>query len=199
MKYSFLVLAAFSSIVPRAVAGQGNTTNSAANSAADSVSKSETNSVAESGADSVAKSETDSAGKPGVNSTTDSETTQEKWLGILVSGSCTPEQAAAESAECVKEAPGEKLALYDDAHRVMYSLEPQGKIAAHLGDLVTVRGTLHEHVIQGATVEVMPIGLAVGQKAPQFSARDQFGKVQTLETLKGRNGTVLLFFRSADW
>jgi peroxiredoxin len=43
------------------------------------------------------------------------------------------------------------------------------------------------------------IGLEVGQKAPEFSARDQFGGEQTLETLKGPKGTVLLFFRSADW
>jgi peroxiredoxin len=45
----------------------------------------------------------------------------------------------------------------------------------------------------------MTLGLAVGQRAPAFSMRDQFGRVQTLETLKGTNGTVLLFFRSADW
>src|SRR3989442_8883185 len=37
--------------------------------------------------------------------------------------------------------------------------------------------------------------IAVGQRAPAFSLRDQFGRVQTLDTLKGRNGTVLLFFR----
>jgi len=43
------------------------------------------------------------------------------------------------------------------------------------------------------------IGLAIGLKAPAFSARDQFGRQQTLETLKGPKGTVLLFFRSADW
>ena len=40
---------------------------------------------------------------------------------------------------------------------------------------------------------------AVGQKAPAFSIRDQFGHEQSNETLKGPNGTVLLFFRSADW
>jgi peroxiredoxin len=50
-----------------------------------------------------------------------------------------------------------------------------------------------------ASIELMSIGLAVGQKAPAFSIRDQFGRTQTLETLKGTNGTVLLFFRSADW
>jgi peroxiredoxin len=39
----------------------------------------------------------------------------------------------------------------------------------------------------------------VGQKAPPFTAHDQFGHSQSLDTLKGANGTVLLFFRSADW
>jgi cytochrome oxidase Cu insertion factor (SCO1/SenC/PrrC family) len=43
------------------------------------------------------------------------------------------------------------------------------------------------------------IGLAVGQRAPEFSLRDQFGHMQTNKTLKGPKGTVLLFFRSADW
>jgi len=43
------------------------------------------------------------------------------------------------------------------------------------------------------------IGLPVGQKAPAFAAHDQFGHEQSNETLKGSHGTVLLFFRSADW
>ena len=42
-------------------------------------------------------------------------------------------------------------------------------------------------------------GPAVGRPAPAFRARDQFGREQTLETLAGPNGLVLLFFRSADW
>jgi len=32
-----------------------------------------------------------------------------------------------------------------------------------------------------------------------FAAIDQFGQRISNETLKGTNGTVLLFFRSADW
>lgn len=44
-----------------------------------------------------------------------------------------------------------------------------------------------------------PFGLEVGQNAPAFSSRDQFGHEQSNETLKGSDGTVLLFFRSADW
>jgi hypothetical protein len=43
------------------------------------------------------------------------------------------------------------------------------------------------------------IGLPTGEKAPAFSLRDQFGRKRTLESLKGSKGTVLLFFRSADW
>lgn len=43
------------------------------------------------------------------------------------------------------------------------------------------------------------IGLQVGQRAPAFTSRDQFGHDQSIETLRGSNGTVLLFFRSADW
>lgn len=121
------------------------------------------------------------------------------WSGILASSSCNADEAFNESPECNKNVPGAKLALYDDTTRVMYGLEPQESVTAHLGDAVTVRGTLDGETIQVASVEGMSIGLAVGQKAPAFSLRDQFGRVQSLETLKGANGTVLLFFRSADW
>jgi hypothetical protein len=40
---------------------------------------------------------------------------------------------------------------------------------------------------------------AVGTRAPTFKAHDQFGHEQTIESLAGPNGVVLLFFRSADW
>jgi hypothetical protein len=39
----------------------------------------------------------------------------------------------------------------------------------------------------------------VGRPEPAFALPDQFGHQQTNETLKGSSGTVLLFFRSADW
>jgi len=44
-----------------------------------------------------------------------------------------------------------------------------------------------------------PIGLQVGQRAPAFASRDQLGHDQSIQTLEGSSGTVLLFFRSADW
>ena len=43
------------------------------------------------------------------------------------------------------------------------------------------------------------VGLEIGQQAPAFALPDQFGQEQSNETLKGSKGTVLLFFRSADW
>ena len=121
------------------------------------------------------------------------------WSGVLVISACNADEAFNESPECFKNVPRARIALYDDTNRLMYSLEPQDKITGHLGDTVTVRGTLDEDTINVASTEPMSIGLAVGQKAPTFSARDEFGRVQTLDTLKGPNGTVLLFFRSADW
>jgi hypothetical protein len=121
------------------------------------------------------------------------------WSGTLVSSSCNADEAFGEVPDCTKNVPGAKLALLDDTDRVMYGLEPQESVTAHLGDSVTVRGTLDGPTIQVASVELMAIGLAVGQKAPAFSLHDEFGQVQTLDTLKGTNGTVLLFFRSADW
>ena len=116
-----------------------------------------------------------------------------------MSSACNADEAFNESPECKKNVPGARLALYDDTTRVMYTLEPQKSVTAHLGETVTVRGTLNQDAIQVATVELMTIGLAVGDKAPAFSLHDQFGRTQTLGTLKGSNGTVLLFFRSADW
>jgi hypothetical protein len=43
------------------------------------------------------------------------------------------------------------------------------------------------------------VGLEIGQQAPTFALADQFGHTHSNETLKGPKGTVLLFFRSADW
>jgi hypothetical protein len=128
-----------------------------------------------------------------------SAATSGSWSGMVISSACNADEAFNESPECIKNLPGAKLSLYDDTNRVMYGLEPQKSVLAHLGDTVTVRGTLDGETIQVASIQPMSIGLAVGEKAPAFSMRDQFGRVQSLNTLKGRNGTVLLFFRSADW
>lgn len=53
-----------------------------------------------------------------------------------------------------------------------------------------------------AIVVAMPAMAAipdVGDTAPAFSARDSSGKPQSLRSLAGLKGTVVLFFRSAEW
>ena len=122
------------------------------------------------------------------------------WSGVIINSGCTADEAFAEAAKCTAKIPGTKLVLYDDTTRQMFNIDPEDKTAGHLGDAVTVRGTLDGNTIRGASVELLTdIGLAVGQKAPAFSLRDQFGREHTLESLKGPHGTVVLFFRSADW
>jgi hypothetical protein len=123
------------------------------------------------------------------------------WSGVIINNNCSADEAFAEAAKCTeKDVHGAKLVLYDDTTRQMYNLDPQDQAIGHLGDSMSVTGTLDGDTIHVASLKMhTSIGLAVGQKAPAFSARDQFGWQQTLETLKGPKGTVLLFFRSADW
>lgn len=122
------------------------------------------------------------------------------WSGVIINSGCTLDEAFAEAAKCTDKVPGVKLVLYDDTTRQIFDLDPQDKAIGHLGDGVTVAGTLEGNAIHVSSLELLTaIGLPVGQKAPAFSLADQFGHEQTLESLKGPHGTVLLFFRSADW
>ena len=45
----------------------------------------------------------------------------------------------------------------------------------------------------------MDLGPKVGQALPSFEATDQAGRARNFASLKGPNGLVLVFFRSADW
>jgi hypothetical protein len=42
-------------------------------------------------------------------------------------------------------------------------------------------------------------GPEVGHQVPAFAAQDQEGRTQTLKSIMGPNGAILVFFRSADW
>jgi hypothetical protein len=122
------------------------------------------------------------------------------WSGVILNSGCTSDEAFAEAAKCTERVPGTELVLYDDTTRRIYDLAPQTQAVGHLGDSVTVHGVLGANTIRVSSLELLTsIGLAVGQKAPAFTTRDQFGHEQTLESLKASHGTVLLFFRSADW
>ena len=121
------------------------------------------------------------------------------WSGVIINSGCTADEAFAELDKCYDKRGG-KVSLYDDTTRQIYELDAQAQAARYFADSVTVEGTLQGNTIQVAQIrKLTSFGLEVGQKAAAFSARDQFGREQTLETLKGPRGTVLLFFRSADW
>ena len=50
-----------------------------------------------------------------------------------------------------------------------------------------------------AAIDTSKIGPAVGATVPAFSGTDQFGQAHTLASSYGPKGTMLVFFRSADW
>ena len=123
------------------------------------------------------------------------------WSGIVINSDCTADEAFAESPKCTENrGAAAKLSLYNDTTRAIHALNPQDQAVSLLGESVTVEGTLENNAIAVTSIKKLTdIGLQVGQKAPSFSARDQFGHEQSLAGLKGSKGTVLLFFRSADW
>jgi len=122
------------------------------------------------------------------------------WSGVIVNASCNADEAFAETAKCTAETLGALLALYDDTIRQLFVLDPQEPARGHLGENVTVKGSLDGSTLHVDSLRLFAeVGLKPGQKAPDFSAMDQFGRTQTLETLRGLRGTVLLFYRSADW
>jgi peroxiredoxin len=54
---------------------------------------------------------------------------------------------------------------------------------------------------QGARidVDVSALGPQVGERVPDFRLFDHTGQQQTLQSIMGRRGAMLVFVRSADW
>ncbi len=50
-----------------------------------------------------------------------------------------------------------------------------------------------------AAPDVTTLGPQIGEQVPEFSLSDQAGRRQTLRSLMGKDGLVLVFYRSADW
>ena len=48
-------------------------------------------------------------------------------------------------------------------------------------------------------IDVHSLGPQVGDTVPEFNLADQSGQMRTIESIKGPNGAMLLFHRSADW
>ena len=51
----------------------------------------------------------------------------------------------------------------------------------------------------GQKIDVSKLGPQVGEQVPEFSLKDQNGKLRTLESVMGPKGAMIVFFRSADW
>ena len=61
---------------------------------------------------------------------------------------------------------------------------------------VVILWTLPIAALHGQSIKTGP---DVGQPVPAFSAKDQDGRNQTLKSIMGPKGAMLVFFRSADW
>lgn len=65
-----------------------------------------------------------------------------------------------------------------------------------------IAGLLGAAISAGAAAQapdVQRLGPQVGELVPDFSLPDQNGEPHTLRSVLGRNGAMLVFFRSADW
>ena len=57
-------------------------------------------------------------------------------------------------------------------------------------------GPLALALLYGQNIKTGP---EIGQQVPFFSAKDQEGRTQSLQSIVGPKGAMLVFFRSADW
>ena len=48
-------------------------------------------------------------------------------------------------------------------------------------------------------IDLAKLGPQVGERVPDFSLKDQNGLAQTLRSIMGPKGAMLVFIRSADW
>ena len=50
-----------------------------------------------------------------------------------------------------------------------------------------------------STRAIKDVGPRMGERVPDFAATDHQGRPQTLASVLGKNGAMLVFYRSADW
>ena len=73
-------------------------------------------------------------------------------------------------------------------------------IIAVLAGLSHVVATAHQAAPPARTkIDVSKLGPQVGERVPDFRLPDQTGTIQTLRSIRGPKGAMLVFLRSADW
>ena len=65
--------------------------------------------------------------------------------------------------------------------------------------VVGAASLLSSQEAQRQKIDVSKLGPQVGARVPDFSLKDQNGKLWTLQSLMGPRGAMLVFIRSADW
>lgn len=67
--------------------------------------------------------------------------------------------------------------------------------------VIAICGVLLLPLLQWARtpVDLSKLGPQIGQRVPGFNLKDQNGSAQSLESIMGPNGAMLVFYRSADW
>src|SRR5271167_2930856 len=81
------------------------------------------------------------------------------WTGVITNDMCGAKDASAAKAECTSKcvkSHGAKYALYNDADKKVYILEPQVKADGHAGHEVTVKGTLDGDTIHVSSLTMNP-------------------------------------------
>jgi len=56
-----------------------------------------------------------------------------------------------------------------------------------------------DHSALRQRIDVSKLAPQVGQRVPDFSLKDQNGKLWTLQSIMGPKGAMLVFVRSSDW
>jgi len=64
---------------------------------------------------------------------------------------------------------------------------------------LAVHGTGAQPAAPRTKIDVSKLGPQVGGRVPDFRLSDQFGRMQTLQSIMGAKGAMLVFIRSADW
>ena len=77
----------------------------------------------------------------------------------------------------------------------MKAVLPAGLLAAVLS-VTTLVGVARQ---PAPAVDTSTLGPQVGATVPAFTGTDQFGKPQSLASLSGPKGLMLVFSRSTDW
>ena len=65
--------------------------------------------------------------------------------------------------------------------------------------LLTLAGSLLQVQPPPSHFDISKVGPQIGQRVPDFSLKDQSGTTQTVASIMGPKGAMLVFFRSADW